>query len=85
LAFAGNVEMGEPVAKQILESEPENGELVRCCYETLMLPLAMGISVRMFEWQRKEKGVKKQLGHTWIEVNNEVYTFVVDDQDHPHN
>ncbi len=27
--------------------------------------------------------MKKQLGHTWFEVNNEVYTFVVDDQDHP--
>jgi hypothetical protein len=22
------------------------------------------------EWQSKEKGVKKQLGQTWIEVNN---------------
>jgi hypothetical protein len=33
--------------------------------------------------QRKERGVKKQLGCTWIEVNNEVHTFVVDNQDHP--
>jgi pentatricopeptide repeat protein len=35
------------------------------------------------EQQGKERGVKKQLGCTWIEVNNEVHTFVVDDQDHP--
>jgi hypothetical protein len=27
--------------------------------------------------------VKKQLGCTWIEVNNEVHNFVVEDQDHP--
>ncbi len=27
--------------------------------------------------------MKKQLGCTWIEVNNEVHTFVVDNQDHP--
>jgi hypothetical protein len=27
--------------------------------------------------------VKKQLRCTWIEVNNEVHTFVVDDEDHP--
>jgi hypothetical protein len=27
--------------------------------------------------------VKKQPSHTWIEVNNEVHTFIVDDQDHP--
>jgi pentatricopeptide repeat protein len=27
--------------------------------------------------------LKNNLGCTWIEVNNEVQTFVVDDQDHP--
>jgi hypothetical protein len=32
------------------------------------------------EQQRKEKVLKKQLGCTWIEVNNEVHMFVVDDQ-----
>jgi hypothetical protein len=32
---------------------------------------------------RKEGGVKKQPGHTWIEVNNEVHSFVVNDQAHP--
>ncbi len=39
------------------------------------------------EWQSKEKGVKKQLGQTWIEVNNllmSTHFFVVEDQDHPH-
>jgi hypothetical protein len=35
------------------------------------------------EQQRKEKGARKQPGHTWIEVNNEVHTIVVQDQDHP--
>jgi hypothetical protein len=35
------------------------------------------------ERQRKEKGVKKQLGCTWIEVNDEVHMFVADNQDHP--
>jgi hypothetical protein len=35
------------------------------------------------EWQRKEKIAKKYLGCTWIEVNNEVHTFVVEDQYHP--
>ncbi len=27
--------------------------------------------------------MKKQQGCTWIEVNNEVHKFIVDDQDHP--
>jgi len=34
------------------------------------------------EWQRKEKGVKKQPDCTWIEVNNKVHRFVIEDQDH---
>jgi len=35
------------------------------------------------EQQKKERCVKRQLGRTWIEVDNKVHTFVVDDQDHP--
>jgi DNA-binding GntR family transcriptional regulator len=35
------------------------------------------------EQQRKERGVKKQKGCTWIELNNEVHTFVVHNQNHP--
>ncbi len=31
------------------------------------------------EWQRKERGVKRKLGHNWIKVDNQVHTFVVDD------
>jgi hypothetical protein len=30
------------------------------------------------EQQKKERGVKKQLCCTWIKVNNEVHTFVVE-------
>ncbi|CAK9881683.1 unnamed protein product [Sphagnum jensenii] len=42
-----NMEMGERIAKQLVELDPGNP------------------------------------GPTWIEVNNEIHTFVVDDQDHP--
>ncbi len=31
------------------------------------------------EWQRKERGVKRKLGHNRIKVDNQVHTFVVDD------
>jgi hypothetical protein len=50
-----------------------------CSYETSMLLLATGIFVRILNGG---ESVKKQLGCTWIEVNNEVQTFVVDDQGH---
>jgi hypothetical protein len=51
--------------------------------QVIMLLLAIGISCENVEQQKKERGVKKQLCCTWIEVNNEVHTFVVDDEDHP--
>jgi hypothetical protein len=37
----------------------------------------------MLNDRERKKGVKKQLGHTYIEVNNEVHMFVVGDQDPP--
>jgi pentatricopeptide repeat protein len=76
-----NVEMAERVAKKILELEPDNAA------GYVLLPNIYAAAgnrhlCENVEQQRKEKGVKKQPGCTWIEVNNEVHTFVVDDQDH---
>jgi hypothetical protein len=70
----GNVEMGE-------DSGSLNWSLK--VLQVIMLLLAIGISCENVEQQKKERGVKKQLCCTWIEVNNEVHTFVVDDEDHP--
>ncbi len=57
--------------------------VVMCCYQTSMLLVVTCISVGMLNWQRNERSMKKQPGCTWIEVNNEVHTFVVHNQDHP--
>jgi hypothetical protein len=56
-----------------------------CCYQTSMLLLTseMDLKENNSTTERKDRGVKKQPGCTWIEVNNEMYTFIVDDQDHP--
>jgi hypothetical protein len=40
-----------------------------------MLLLATRSVIRMFNGRERNE-VKKQRGHTWIEVNNEVHTFV---------
>jgi hypothetical protein len=48
-----------------------------------MLLLSTWISKQIFSSRGREGGVKKQRGCTWIEVNNELHMFVVDDQDHP--
>ncbi|CAM6033611.1 unnamed protein product [Sphagnum compactum] len=78
----GNVEMAERIAKRILEIDPENA----AGYVLLSNIYAAGGNRHLcenIERQRKEKGAKKQPGHTWIEVNNEVHMFVVEDEDHP--
>ncbi len=78
----GNVEMAEHIAKQILEIDPENA----AGYVLLSNIYAAAGNMHLcenIERQRKEKGAKKQPGHTWIEVNNEVHMFVVEDEDHP--
>ncbi len=67
----GNVEMAERVTKQILEIEPYNA----AAYVLLSNMYAAAGNRHLcekVEQQREEKGVKKQLGLTWIEVNNEV-------------
>jgi len=78
----GNAEMGERVAKQVLELEPENVE-VMCCYQIYILPQVTGILVKMLNGKERKESVKKHLGRTWIEVDDEVHTFVIDDQHHP--
>jgi hypothetical protein len=55
-----------------------------CCYQTSMLLLTSEMDLKEnIQQQRGRTGVKKQPSCTWIEVNNEMYTFIVDDQDHP--
>jgi pentatricopeptide repeat protein len=78
----GNVEMAERVAKRILEMEPNNAA-VYVLLSNIYAAAGNRLLCENVERQRKENGVKKQQGRTWIEVNNEVHTFVVGDQDHP--
>jgi hypothetical protein len=78
----GNVEMGERAAQQVLELDSEN---------VVGYGLPSNIYTTAGNWdlsanvqqQRKERGVKKQPGCTWIEMNNKVHTFVINDQNHP--
>jgi pentatricopeptide repeat protein len=79
----GNVEMGEHVAKQVLELE-----LASIAGYVLLSSIYAAADSRNLcenvEQQRKQRGVKKLLGHTRIEVSNEVRTMnVVDNEYHP--
>jgi hypothetical protein len=78
----GSVEMGEHIAKVVLELEPENAA-VHVLLSNIYAAAGSRHLCKNVQRQRKQQGLKEQPGRTWIEVNNEVHTFLVDDQDHP--
>jgi hypothetical protein len=78
----GNVEMGERVAKQVFELDPGNAAGYVLLSNIYASAGKWDLSANV-QQQMLERGVKTQLERTWIEVNNEVYTFVLDDQQHP--
>jgi pentatricopeptide repeat protein len=61
----GNVEVAECIAKRILELEPENA-VAYVLLSNIFAAAGRRHLCENVEWQRKEKGVKKQPGHTWI-------------------
>jgi hypothetical protein len=74
--------MRECVAKQVIELESENA-VGNVLLANIYAASGNKHLCEYVEWQRKERGVKRQVGCTRIEVDNKVHTFVVDDQDHP--
>jgi pentatricopeptide repeat protein len=78
----GNVEMAERISKRILEMELDNA--AGCVVLSNIYDAAGNRHLREnVELQRMARGVKRQPGPIWIEANNEVHTFVADNQDHP--
>ncbi len=78
----GDAEVGERIAKRVLEIDP--GNFAGYVLLSNIYAAAGKLELREdVQWQREKLGVKKQSGCTRIELNNEVHTFIVDDQDHP--
>ncbi|CAM6085395.1 unnamed protein product [Calypogeia fissa] len=78
----GNVEMAERIANRAFESGPKDASI----YVTLSnIYAAAGKwdSRSKVQQLKSERGVKKEPGCTWIEVNGEMHSFISDDQKHP--
>ncbi|GAB4851336.1 hypothetical protein Ancab_030729 [Ancistrocladus abbreviatus] len=77
-----NVEVGERAGERVLEIEPHNSGVYLILAEIFMshgrISDAQRILLRM-----KEKGVKKQPGCSWIEVNDRGHLFLAGDSSHP--
>ncbi|CAM6073937.1 unnamed protein product [Sphagnum tenellum] len=78
----GNVEMGERIAKEVIGLDPGNSAGYVLLSNIYAAAGKWDISADI-QCQRLERGVKKEPGRTWIEVNNEMHSFMVDDQGHP--
>eukprot|EP01018_Ginkgo_biloba_P019951 Gb_11581 [translate_table: standard] len=78
----GNLEIGKRAAERILELEP---------HDTATYVLLSNMYAAAGRWDDRAKtrklmedmGVKKERGHSWIEVRNSVHTFVARDRSHP--
>jgi len=69
-------------AKQVLESEARNSSGY-VLLSNIYAAASKQHSSAKIKQLRLERHVKKQPGRTWIEVNKQVYSFTVGDQEHP--
>eukprot|EP01018_Ginkgo_biloba_P012108 Gb_38817 [translate_table: standard] len=77
-----NIELGEHVAEQLFKLDPKNS------LPYVLLANIYGAADRWEDienvWKiMKDRRVKRNLGCSWIEVNKQVYTFLVGDRSHP--
>eukprot|EP01018_Ginkgo_biloba_P011979 Gb_15588 [translate_table: standard] len=78
----GNMELGKRAAECILELEPQD-DATYVLLSNMNAAVGNWDNVAKIRKMMTERGVKKEVGHSWIEVNNRVHTFIVRDRSHP--
>ncbi|CAK8578218.1 unnamed protein product [Lathyrus sativus] len=78
----GNAELGETAAQKILSTQPEHSSTYVLLSKTYMESglLDNGVNLRDV---MKERGIRKEPGHSWISVRGEVHKLYARDQWHP--
>ncbi|KAG0592855.1 hypothetical protein KC19_1G285400 [Ceratodon purpureus] len=78
----GNVELGELAAREWLKLDPENAAtyvlLSNIYAESGNWDMVSGVRTMM-----RERGIRKEPGRSWIEVDNKIHDFLVADLSHP--
>ncbi|GKE06002.1 pentatricopeptide repeat-containing protein, partial [Tanacetum coccineum] len=77
----GNIEIGERVAKRLLEIDPQDGAPY-VALSNMYASLANWDGVTETRLKMKENDVKKDPGCSWIEVDGSIHEFVVADESH---
>eukprot|EP01018_Ginkgo_biloba_P010349 Gb_07336 [translate_table: standard] len=77
-----NIELGEHVAEHLFELDPEN-PAPYVLLSNIYASAGKWDGIEKVRKMMKDRKVKKKPGCSWIEVNKEVYTFLVGDRSHP--
>jgi pentatricopeptide repeat protein len=78
----GNVELGELSAKEILKLEPMNPSTY-VLLSNIYAAAGKWEEVSMVRSMMQERGIRKEPGRSWIEVDDKIHRFVVGDTSHP--
>jgi pentatricopeptide repeat protein len=78
----GNVEFGELAAKERVKLEPEDASTF-VLLSNIYAAAAKWEEVSLVRTMIQERGVRKEPGRSWIEVDNKIHAFVVGDTSHP--
>eukprot|EP01018_Ginkgo_biloba_P024066 Gb_36172 [translate_table: standard] len=77
-----NIELGEHVAERLFELDPKNAAPF-VVLSNIYAATRRWDDIERVRKMMKDRGVKKDPGCSWIEVNKQVYAFIVGDRSHP--
>ncbi|XP_072961561.1 putative pentatricopeptide repeat-containing protein At5g13230, mitochondrial isoform X1 [Typha angustifolia] len=77
-----NVEMGKFCAEKVLEIEPQD-ETTYILLSNMYAAAGIWDEVALVRKSMRSKGVKKEPGLSWIEIQGEIHSFSVGDASHP--
>ncbi|CAM6129887.1 unnamed protein product [Calypogeia fissa] len=78
----GNVELGELAAEELFKLEPSNATAY-VLLSNIYAAAGKWEKVSLVRTMMQKRGVRKEPGRSWIEVDNKLHEFVVGDTSHP--
>ncbi|KAL0889569.1 hypothetical protein Bca101_013552 [Brassica carinata] len=78
----GNMVLAEYVAKKIIELDPDDSGTYTVL-SNIYANSQKWESVEEIRTQMRDRGIKKEPGCSWIEVNKKIHAFIIGDESHP--
>ena len=78
----GNLELGERAAKNLFELEPTNA-VPYIILSNMYSAVGKWEKAARIRRMMKSKGISKEPGCSWVEINSRVHSFMSEDRGHP--